>query len=111
VDEVTPMDEVLCVTTTTERQEESRQLAKALVQQNLAACVQVIGPIESTYRWEGEVRHATEWLCVAKTTRRKFDKLREAIGKLHSYDEPEIIATPVVDGSPGYLAWVRSAVE
>jgi periplasmic divalent cation tolerance protein len=105
------MEAVLSVTTTTERQEEAQALAHALVEQRLAACVQVIGPIESTYWWQGEVQHATEWLCVAKTTQDRFEDLRQAIGRLHKYDEPEIIATPVTAGSESYLKWLRAALE
>ncbi|NIL97663.1 MAG: divalent cation tolerance protein CutA [Planctomycetales bacterium] len=105
------MEDLLSVTTTTEGQVEAQALARALVELRLAACVQVVGPIESTYWWEGEVQEATEWLCVAKTTRDRFAELRVAIQRLHTYDEPQIIATPITAGSEGYLAWLRAAVE
>jgi len=105
------MEDLLTVTTTTERQEEAQALARALVEQHLAACVQVIGPIDSTYWWQGAVQQATEWLCVAKTTQARFDDLREAIQRLHAYDEPEIIATPITAVSEGYLAWLRSVLD
>ncbi|MDH3717949.1 MAG: divalent-cation tolerance protein CutA [Planctomycetota bacterium] len=105
------MEDVLSVTTTTERQQEAQSLARALVEQHLAACVQVVGPIESTYWWQGEVQQTTEWLCVAKTTSARFDELREAIQRLHAYDEPEIIATPITAGSESYLKWLRAALD
>ncbi len=78
----------------------------ALVDRRLAACVQVVGPVESRYRWEGRVETATEWLCVAKTTAERYDELEAAIGELHSYDVPEILAVPVVRGSAAYLRWL-----
>ena len=105
------MDDVLCVTTTVAHQEEARKLARALVEQRLAACVQVVGPIDSFYWWEGDVQNSTEWLCVAKTTRDHFEVLRDTITQLHSYDEPEIIATPVTDGSESYLSWLRASIK
>ena len=81
-------------------------MAVALVERRLAACVQVVGPVESRYRWEGRVETATEWLCVAKTTAERYDELEAAIGELHSYDVPEILAVPVVRGSAAYLRWL-----
>ena len=81
----------------------------ALVERRLAACVQVVGPVESRYRWEGRVETATEWLCVAKTTAERYDELEAAIGDLHSYDVPEILAVPVVRGSAAYLQWLGDA--
>ena len=81
-------------------------MAVALIERRLAACVQVVGPIESWYRWEGRVETATEWLCVAKTTAERYDELEAAIGELHSYDVPEVLAVPVVRGSAAYLRWL-----
>ncbi len=82
----------------------------ALVERRLAACVQVVGPVESRYRWEGRVETATEWLCVAKTTAERYDELEAVIVELHSYDVPEILAVPVVRGSAAYLRWLGDEV-
>ncbi len=102
--------EHLQVTTTAGTEEEAERIGAALVERRFAACVQVIGPIASRYRWQGEVERATEWLCVAKTSAARYDEIEAAIRELHSYEEPEIIATPIVAGSPGYLEWIRQAV-
>jgi periplasmic divalent cation tolerance protein len=73
--------------------------------------VQVLGPVSSRYRWQGEVETAREWLCLAKTTADRYSELEAAVRELHSYEEPEIVATPIVAGSAGYLAWVGKTVR
>ncbi len=98
--------EYLQVTTTAGSENEAERISAALVERRLAACVQVAGPITSRYRWQGEIETAREWLCVAKTTAERYPKLEAAIRELHSYDEPEIVATPIVAGSAGYLEWI-----
>ncbi|HMJ73551.1 MAG TPA: divalent-cation tolerance protein CutA [Solirubrobacterales bacterium] len=105
------MADYLQVTTTAGSEEEAEQISAALVERRLAACVQVIAPIASRYRWQGAVEHSTEWMCVAKTSAARYAELEAAIRELHSYDEPEIVATPIVAGSAGYLAWLGRNVE
>jgi periplasmic divalent cation tolerance protein len=100
------LPEYLQVTTTTATRAEADAIAQALVEARLAACVQVVGPITSRYWWKGEVEVAEEWLCLAKTTAGRYHEVEAAIRRLHSYDEPEIVAMPVVAGSPSYLEWV-----
>lgn len=104
------MAEYLQVVTTIDSEEAAERTAAALVEQRLAACVQVLGPIASTYRWQGKVESAREWMCVAKTAAPRYDELEAAIRELHPYDEPEIVATPIVAGSAGYLDWVTRSV-
>lgn len=104
------MSDHVQILTTAGSEAEAAAIAAGLVELRLAACVQVIGPIASTYRWQGEVEAAREWQCLAKTTAGRFDEAAEAIRMLHSYEEPEIIATPIVAGSPGYLAWIEENV-
>jgi len=94
------------VTTTTETKEEAEKIAQYLVEQKLAACVQITGPIASTYRWKGKVENAQEWLCLIKTWEELYDKVETAIKKLHSYETPEIIAVPIIKGSKEYLHWI-----
>jgi periplasmic divalent cation tolerance protein len=77
-----------------------------LVERRLAACVQVVGPIASTYRWQGAIERAEEWLCLIKTTRERFDAVADAIRAAHPYETPEIIATPIVAGDAAYLRWL-----
>ena len=101
---------IIQVQTTTASEEAAGDIARHLVGHRLAACAQVSGPISSTYWWEGEVQSATEWVCTAKTTAAALDEVIAAIRNLHSYDEPEIIATEVTAGSSTYLAWVAGEV-
>lgn len=105
------MSDYLQVNTTTETKDEAEGIARAVVEQRLAACVQVQGPIQSFYRWEGAVQSSTEWLCTMKTSRAKFAALRDVIAELHSYDVPEIVATEIVDGGPSYLAWLDESLQ
>jgi periplasmic divalent cation tolerance protein len=94
------------VTTTTDSRQEAATLAKSAVQERLAAAAQLIGPVASTYWWEGEIESAEEWMVVFKTTADSFADLAALITEIHSYDTPEIIATEVVAGSGDYLQWV-----
>ncbi|RAY13209.1 divalent-cation tolerance protein CutA [Actinomadura craniellae] len=96
----------LQVTTTTDSRQEAAGIAKSAVQERLAACAQLVGPIASTYWWEGEIESAEEWMIFFKTTAESFEELADLITELHSYDTPEIIATPVVAGSTDYLQWI-----
>ena len=105
------MAEYLQVLTTAGSEEEAERISAALIERRLAACVQVAGPISSRYRWQGEIETAREWLCLAKTEVALYDDVEEAIRELHSYDEPEIVATPIVAGSAAYLAWLGESVS
>ena len=104
------MPEFIQVLTTVEREEEAAALASELVERRLAACVQIVGPIASTYRWKGEVQRAQEWQCWIKTRRDLYDEVESAIRRLHSYELPEIIALPIIAGSTDYLEWVGENV-
>jgi periplasmic divalent cation tolerance protein len=104
------MTDYVQVLTTVGSEEEGRRLAAELVDRRLAACVQVIGPITSRYRWRGGVEEAREWQCLAKTEAARYPQVEEAIRQLHSYEEPEILAIPVLAGSAGYLSWVSSSL-
>lgn len=104
------MAEYLQVLTTAGSEDEAERISAALVERHLAACVQVVGPISSRYRWQGKIETAREWMCVAKTETARYPALETAIRELHSYDEPEIVATPIVAGSCGYLEWVSESL-
>jgi len=104
------MSEAIQVSTTTATKEDAQKIAAALVERRLAACVQVGGPITSVYRWQGIIETSDEWLCTIKTTRAAYEQVEAAIRQLHPYDEPEIIAVPIVAGSAGYLKWLDQQV-
>lgn len=94
------------VSTTTDTREAALSLAESAVQARLAACAQVLGPITSTYWWEGKVERAEEYLVLLKTTAERADALRDHLIAQHSYDVPEVIHTPITAGNPDYLSWV-----
>jgi periplasmic divalent cation tolerance protein len=105
------MTDAIQVITTTGTKEEAGRIAQTLLEERLAACVQVVGPIASRYWWDGAIEQAEEWLCLIKTTTDLFEQLEQAIKAAHSYDVPEILATPVVAGSGDYLAWLREELR
>ncbi|MFO7904484.1 MAG: divalent-cation tolerance protein CutA [Planctomycetota bacterium] len=104
------MTDAIQVVTTTDKQEDAANIASSLVEQRLAACVQVSGPVTSCYWWQGSIERDEEWLCTIKTTAEAYQDVEEAIRQLHSYDEPEIIATPITACSQGYLDWLSEHV-
>ncbi len=98
------------VMTTIDDGARAQELARALVEERLAACVQIL-PVESVYRWQGAVEAAREVLLIGKIRAEDFEKVSEAIRRRHSYDVPEIVCLPISDGSPSYIAWLRDATE
>jgi len=88
-------------------EEEALKIANALVEEHLAACVNLISPIRSIYRWEGKIWDEQEWLLIIKTEKKRFQELEEKVKSLHSYSVPEIISLPIVEGSSSYLNWIR----
>lgn len=90
--------------------EEAGAIAGALLERRLAACVQVVGPVQSRYWWKGVLESAEEWLCLAKTTAAAAGEAMAEIRRQHSYDEPEVTVLPIVAGSPGYLGWIDAEV-
>ncbi len=103
--------EAIQVFTTTASKDDAQRIARALVEAQLAACVQVLGPITSTYRWEGAVETSEEWLVLVKTRRDLYSELEQAIRGLHPYDVPEILAVPIVAANPAYLAWLEGETK
>lgn len=102
------MSDFIQVTTTAPSKEEAGRIAQTLVESKLAACAQVMGPIESHYRWKGALEQSTEWLCLVKTRRANYAAVEAAIRANHSYEVPEIVASPIEAGSESYLAWLRA---
>lgn len=99
------------VLTTTGSPAEAQKIARALVERKLAACVNVVGPIDSVYRWKGAVESAEEFLCIVKTTSAAVNGVQAAIQELHSYELPECVVLPIEAGSEGYLRWISDNVN
>ena len=91
--------------------EEADALAEALVSDRLVACVNVVGPIRSIYRWEGAIERAEERLLIAKTRRSLFERVSKRVHELHSYTTPEVIALPIEAGATNYLAWLAASTS
>ena len=105
------MEEYIQVLTTTEKKEDGEKIAKALLEKRLAGCIQLVGPIVSTYWWKGNVETAEEWLCFIKSKKDLYEELEESIKKIHPYETPEIIAMPIVAGSKDYLKWLSNELK
>jgi periplasmic divalent cation tolerance protein len=103
--------EAIQVVTTTAEKKDADALASAVLAKRLAACVQVGGPIDSSYWWNGRVESAREWVVTIKTRRELYPQLEKLLLAQHPYDQPEIIATPIVEISPGYLKWLAEQVQ
>jgi periplasmic divalent cation tolerance protein len=98
------------VLTTAGTHDEAARIGRTLVERGLAACVNIVGPIESIYRWQGAIETSPEFLLIVKTTQPRFDEVRSAIRELHSYELPECLELGVDAGSPEYLAWLTDSV-
>jgi periplasmic divalent cation tolerance protein len=96
---------VLQIITTTATIEDARRIAMALVARRLAACVQIVGPIESVYRWQGKIESAQEWQCWIKTRGDLYGPVEQAIRELHPYEVPEVLAM-AAEASQPYLEWL-----
>ena len=105
------MTDAVIVLCTFANQEDAVRVAGTVVEARLAACVNILGPMQSIYRWEGEIERADEILALIKTTERGFPALRDHIKELHPYQTPEIIALPVLDGLSAYLGWMREQIS
>lgn len=105
------MTEFIQVITTVDSEEEAQNIAGAVVDERLAACAQVLGPISSTYHWNGVIENAEEWLILIKSRRDLFEELSGLIQQVHPYDVPEILAVPVVAGASSYLDWMNGNLK
>jgi periplasmic divalent cation tolerance protein len=103
--------EALQVATTTAGRGDAESLAEAILDKRLAACVQISGPIESRYWWNGRMETAAEWLVTIKTRRDLYQQLEALLLELHPYEEPEIVGTAITEVSSGYLKWLEAQVS
>ena len=105
------MSEFIQITTTIDSEELAMRFAGKVVEKKIAACVQVSGPITSTYEWKGKIETAREWYCVIKTRQNLYQEVEKAIKTLHPYEVPEIIAVPILEGNKDYLDWITQVVR
>jgi periplasmic divalent cation tolerance protein len=103
-------DKRLMLSTASSR-EEANTIASELVSRRLAACVNILGPVASIYRWQGEVEHSEEFLLLIKSTESLLIPIQDAIRELHSYQVPELISFTVESGLESYLAWIAASVR
>lgn len=105
------MNDYIQVITTTATHDEAEIIGRALVEERLAACTQILGPIKSIYRWEGQIETSEEYQCWAKSRRELFEQIEATIRRLHPYQVPEILAVPIAAGSESYLKWLDEEVK
>jgi periplasmic divalent cation tolerance protein len=105
------MTDRIVVLSTCSSEEEAERLARMLVERRLAACVNIVPGVRSFYRWQGAIESSGEWLLVAKSSRDLFTELSAALEQAHSYEVPELLALPVVDGSTNYLSWLAESLR
>lgn len=101
------MTEFMQVTTTTDKKEDAEHISKAIVENRLAACVQISGPITSIYWWNDKMEESEEWLLTMKTCKEVYPRLEQAIKNFHPYEVPEIVAVTIAAGSKEYLEWLE----
>jgi periplasmic divalent cation tolerance protein len=101
----------IVITTTTENAADALRIADALLERHLAGCVQIVGPIQSVYRWQGKIEHAEEYRCEIKTWATKFSAIGDFLSEVHPYDVPEIIAVPLVNISADYRKWLDEQLQ
>ncbi|UCG79434.1 MAG: divalent-cation tolerance protein CutA [Nitrospirota bacterium] len=99
--------EYIIVFITASNEDEAGGIARKLVEEKLAACVNIIRDIRSVYMWKGKIEDDTEVLMIVKTRKEHFEKLRDVVTELHSYEVPEVISLPLIAGSEPYLAWLK----
>ncbi len=105
------MPEALLVITTLPDKEAAERLAGTLIDEGLAACVNIGAPVTSVYKWQGRIEHGTEVILTIKTTRARYPALEKAIAGGHPYELPEVIAVPITEALPEYLAWIEACTR
>ena len=105
------MTDKIVVLCTCASAEDAERIGRSLVESRLAACVNVLPGVRSIYRWRGAIEADAECLMLIKSSRQRFDQLRETLERLHPYEVPEVLALPVVAGAPNYLNWLTGNLE
>ena len=102
------MTEFIQVFTTVNSRDNADKIASKLLGERVASCVQVFGPVNTSYWWKGRIERAKEWLCLIKAKEKDYRVIETSIKKVHQYDVPEILALPILKGNIDYLKWIRS---
>ncbi len=103
--------ESIVVLVTCGSEEEALKIAHSLVEERVAACVNLVSPVRSIYRWEGKIWDEKEWILIIKTQKERFEELERKVKSLHSYSVPEIIGLPIVEGASSYLNWLKEVTQ
>ncbi|MDH5390545.1 MAG: divalent-cation tolerance protein CutA [Candidatus Bathyarchaeota archaeon] len=96
---------------TTPNKEEAVKIVRSLLKERLIACANILGPVSSLFWWQGKIDEENEFLVFMKSHKNLFERLSERVTEIHSYDVPEIIALPIIEGSPPYLDWLRASLQ
>ncbi len=96
---------------TTPNKEEAEKIVRSLLKERLIACANILGPVSSLFLWQGKIDEENEFLVFMKSNKSLFKRLSERVSEIHSYDVPEIIALPILDGSPPYLDWLKTSLQ
>jgi len=105
------MSPYVVVIVTVANREEAEKIVRSLLEERLIACANIVGPISSIFWWEGKIDEASEFLVFMKSHENHFERLSERVAELHSYEVPEIIALPIIKGSPPYLEWLNASLQ
>jgi periplasmic divalent cation tolerance protein len=105
------MSEFILVHTSIDSKDGAQKIADLVVSKRLAACCWISGPITSTYWWKGKMEQAEEWVCQIKTRQELYSDLEQAIKNIHPYEEPEIVAIPILSGSQSFLDWIIAETQ
>jgi periplasmic divalent cation tolerance protein len=104
------MTDKIVILSTCGSADEAERLARMLIERRLAACVNVLPGVRSFYRWQGALESAGEYMLIIKSSRQLFAQLRAVLEQAHSYEVPEVIALPILEGSPAYLSWMSESL-
>lgn len=101
------LNEFIQVLTTVDDEEKASEIARVLLEKRVAACVQILGPIASSYWWKGKIERTNEWMCMAKARAADYEAIEATIRDIHPYEVPEILALPLYAGYAAYLKWIH----
>ncbi len=105
------MSDFISVYITAGSHDEAGTIASALVEENLAACVNIFPDVHSIYRWQGKVEHVDECVIIAKTSSDRFDAVKKRVKELHAYKCPCVVAWPIENGDEGFLSWMKDSLK